>query len=166
MKFHKKEMPIAFYIAEMYLCLSSPQTSWYSGAQDFSDNMDNKGDPGSPSLEQTPVHSDLSLLLSGQVFGQRGACEGAPAGLEMFCSREGTHQSTLCFSIPWSSQRAAGEQEYHRNYRNTIGSCRGHRNITGRVKNLLNCNYLKLLRQKSCGVAVAFKVQVVRVTSC
>jgi len=34
-----------------------------------------------------------------------------------------------------------------------------------RVKSLLNYNYLKLLRQNPCDVAVAFKVRVVWITS-
>lgn len=97
----KKEIPMAFYMAKMYVCLSFPQNTWYPGEQeDLSDSVGNRGDPGSLSLGHAHIHRDLPRLLSRHVLGQRSACEGARPGLEVFCSRVGTCQSTLCFSIP------------------------------------------------------------------
>lgn len=100
LKLSKKEIPMAFYMTRIYLHLSFPQNSWYPGEQDLSDSMGNRGDPGSPLLGHTHIHSELPLLLFSRALGQRGACEGACPGLEMFCSGVGTHHSTLCFSIP------------------------------------------------------------------
>ena len=100
LKLSKKEVPMAFYMAKMYLRLSLPQNSWYPGERDLSDSVGNRGDPGSLSLGHAHIHSDLPLLLSSCVLGQRSACEGTHRGLEMFCSGVGARQRTLCFSIP------------------------------------------------------------------
>lgn len=95
------------------------------------------------------MHNDLLLLLTNHVLGQRSACEGAHPALEIFCS--GGPSKLALFLHLWSSQRAAEDG--------------GHCNTIRKVKSLLNGNYLKLLGQNPCDVAVAFKVQVVWVSS-
>lgn len=137
----KKEIPMAFYMAKMYVCLSLPQNTWYPGEQeDLSDSMGNRGDPGSPSLGHTHIRRDLPLLLSSHFLGQRSAClRGGSSWTGGVLQWGGDLSEHTLFLHPWSSQITAED-----------GGCR---NTVRRVKSRLNCNYLKLLRQNPCDVA-------------